>query len=416
MSATIDKQKALRKHKAIATGLFFAMAILYVVCVVSHQHYPSQSWVLYVKAFSEAAMVGALADWFAVTALFNHPLGLKIPHTNIIQKSQQSIGDNLGTFIVENFLNAQNIKPYISQLDVVKPVLEWINTGNNKAYLAQEITKIAAEILDKMEDDDMVRWIEKQGSVIVREIKLPVIAYNFLNYIAEAKELDQAIESVGEKIIAFITSQKTFIEDKVKDNSYFFVPNFVNHKVADKIEAGIIQFVSEIITQQEHPTRLEIKSKIKELADNINTNLVWEERLNQRRDELLTEELMKDYATKIWQYLKLNLQTLMVEQQSTVSSKIENFIGEFAQDLAGNEGKVKNINTWVQSKAYYYALKNNVKIADLISDTVSKWDAKALSEKLELEVGKDLQYIRINGTIVGGLVGLTIYSLTRLLL
>lgn len=416
MSALLHKQKALRKHKAIATGLFFAMAILYIICVVSYKHYPSLSWILYVKAFSEAAMVGALADWFAVTALFNHPLGLKIPHTNIIQKSQQSIGDNLGNFIVENFLNAQNIKPYISQIDVVQPLLEWLSSDTNKHYLAKEITKIGIELFEKIDDEDVTKIIAQQGQHIIKEIDLQSAAHSLLTYLADSKEIDQAVNSVGLKIIEFILSHKTFIEGKVKDNSYFFVPNFINNKLADKIEEGLIKFVTEIIEEEQHPTRLEIKAKIRGLAEDIRSKEEWQEKLEKLRDQLIAEDKMLHYAQKIWLNIKLNIQDIILNKHDIIVIKIENYLGDFSESLAQNQDRKTQINTWVQTKAYYYALKNSSKIADLVSNTVKNWDGKALSEKLELEVGKDLQYIRINGTIVGGLVGLIIYGVTNIFL
>ena len=190
-----QKRKQLRKYKAFATGLFVLMAIIFIITTILQKSDDSH-WIGYVRAFSEAAMVGALADWFAVTALFHHPLGLKIPHTNLIQNKKEQIGDNLGSFVVGNFLSPQNIRPYILKLKVSHFVGDWLSKNRNQELLIKETSLIVMDILNKLDDKAVVNFISNKAKEMSGDLKINQIVGNGLEYILEKNDHQRLITSL----------------------------------------------------------------------------------------------------------------------------------------------------------------------------------------------------------------------------
>ncbi len=413
MKSKVTKEKVLQKHKNIATGLFIAMLLLYITAVYCGTKF-DLPFIGYIKAFSEAAMVGALADWFAVTALFRYPLGIKIPHTNIIQNSKNAIGDNLGKFVVNNFLNATTIKPYIQKLMITNLVVSWLQKPNNQSIIAKEVKKIAAELLGKINNEEVVRYIEQQGTSLLAAADINSMASQAIKYFVAKEEYDKGLEQVLQKAIHLISNNENLVQEKVKENNYFFIPGFVNNKIAAKISQGIIDFLEDLKNDKHHPTRLEIKNYILQLATDIKDTTKWKEAFQSFKEQIVKDSAINKYANAIWMHVKSNLEALMREDHTLFEEKATRFINDTVQKLDNDPERKNTIDNWIQAKAYYYVLKNTQNVVTLISNTIAKWDAKELSDKLELEVGKDLQFIRINGTIVGGLMGIVIYTITQL--
>lgn len=408
------KAQQLKNHKRLATGLFLLMVIVYALMTYLSRSNPAH-WIGYIKAFAEAAMVGALADWFAVTALFHHPLGIPIPHTNLIEKSKKSIGDNLGSFVVSNFLTPQNIRPYIIRLSVSAYVGEWLESSKNKTLVIDEVIRLLKDIIRKLDDEAIAKFIAKKGTALIHEVKLSQVVANALQYFLERKEHEKLVTTLAEKIKTYISQNKDMVQDRVKEESYFFVPKFVDNKLASKITNGLVKYFEEIETDKNHKIRAEIAEQLARFVQDMRTQPKWEEEFNQLKSGLLSEENVAKYATDIWQTLK---NTLVEELSATDSGLVKYFtktMDEMASSLKNDVVLRERIDKWIRLTAYKYILKNTENVGLLISNTVGNWQGRELSQKLELEVGKDLQFIRINGTLVGGLVGLLIYAITHLL-
>lgn len=408
------KLRQLRQHKRMATGLFLLMVAVYAFMAWLSRS-DDAHWIGYVKAFSEAAMVGALADWFAVTALFHHPLGLPIPHTNLIEKSKKTIGDNLGNFVVNNFLTPQNIRPYIQKLAVSAYVASWLSSGKNKTLMLTEITKILQDIIQKMDDAAVSAFIARKGTELVGEVKLNQIVAGALQYFLDHKEHEKLVTTLASKVKQYILEHETMVQDKVKEESYFFVPKFIDNKLAEKISNGLIRYFEEIETEPDHKIRAEIAEQLYQFVQDMRTQPKWDEAFRQLKSGLLSEEKLNQYAADIWKSLK---NTLVAELSGPDSALIKYFgrmIDDLSHNLEQDEALRNRIDSWIRHTAYKYILRNTENAGLLISNTVGNWQGRELSQKLELEVGKDLQFIRINGTLVGGLVGLLIYTITHLL-
>ena len=409
------KKRQLRNHKMLATGLFVLMTCIFLTMTYLQKYQNFGHWVGYVKAFSEAAMVGALADWFAVTALFHHPLGLKIPHTNLIEQSKERIGDNLGNFVVTNFLSPQNIRPYIQNLKVSHFIGEWLQKEKNSNILVKNLSEIVLDILQKLEDDAVVNFISKKAKEMTGDFKINQILGNGMEYLLEKNDHQKLITSLSAQIKNYILEHHEMVRERVKKESFSLIPSFVDDKIAEKITSGLSKYFEEVEQDQNHALRKEITQKLFDFSSEIKINPQYEQELNAIKDDFLQPEKINQYSHDIWVSLKKTLTEELIQEHSSLKNYLHKNIAEFSENLRTDEKLQHKIDHWVRVTAYKYILRNTNKFGDLIADTVGNWQGKELSEKLELEVGKDLQFIRINGTLVGGLVGLLIYSIAQLI-
>ena len=409
------KRKQLRKYKAFATGLFILMAIIFIGTTLLQKTVDSH-WLGYVRAFSEAAMVGALADWFAVTALFRHPLGLPIPHTNLIENSKEKLGDNLGSFVVNNFLSPENIRPYIQKLKISGFVGEWLGKEKNQDALLKNLSDIVLDILNKLDDSEVSHFISKKVSEMTDNIKLNAILGNGINYLLDKNDHQRIITNLSAQIKNYIFENDEMIKDRVKKGSYTFIPAFVDNKIADKITTGLSDFFKEIEEDPNHEIRTLVTQKIYDFSNELKQDPKWEDEFKNIKNDLLKNDKLNEYSNDIWISIKNTLTKELQEDESSLKKYLSKNLNEFSQNLKNDENLQKKIDDWVRVTAYKYILKNTHQFGSLISSTVGNWQGKELSEKLELEVGKDLQFIRVNGTLVGGLVGLIIYTIAHFFL
>ena len=408
----IEKKIQLRRYKMFATGLFVLMAVIFVVMTILEKKNPAH-WIGYIRAFSEAAMVGALADWFAVTALFNYPLGIKIPHTNLIENSKERIGDNLGSFVVENFLSPQNIRPYIQKIKISNFVGDWLSKERNQENLMKEVSIIILDILNKLDDTEVINFIGKKAKDMSDDLKINEIIGNGLDYILDKNDHQRFITNLSKQIKEYVLNNQQMVKERVKSESYFLIPKFVDNNIADKITHGLSTYFEEVELNENHSLREEITKKLYSFSQEIQTDEKWVEEFTAIKNDFLKEEKINQYSRDIWLSIKKSLSKELEEEQSALKNYIRKNLGELSQNLQNDKKFQNKIDGWVRATAYKYILKNTHQFGALISSTVGNWEGKELSEKLELEVGKDLQFIRVNGTLVGGLVGLIIYTVTE---
>lgn len=407
-----EKKIQLKKYKAFATGLFLLMTLIFIMSTLL-QKTDNSHWLGYLRAFSEAAMVGALADWFAVTALFHYPLGIKIPHTNLIQNSKEKIGDNLGNFVVENFLASKNIRPYILKLKVSNFVGQWLFQKKNQELLITEASGIVMGILNKLEDSVVVDFISKKIKEMSKGLKINQIVGNGLDYILERNDHQKVITNLAEQVKTYILQNRELVRERVKKESYLLIPKFVDDAVADKITQGLSGYFEELEADEQHGLRKEITQKLSAFSAELKSNPKWEEEFIGIRESFLKEDKINRYSKDIWDSIKKTLLIELSSEDSALKKYIQKNLDELSINLQQDENFQNKIDHWVRMTAYKYILKNTGKFGELISTTVGNWEGEELSRKLELEVGKDLQFIRVNGTLVGGLVGLIIYTIAH---
>lgn len=410
------KTKELKFYKLFATGLFFLMAGIYFFSffLLKKNIVEDSFWIGGIKAFSEAAMVGALADWFAVTALFHRPLGLKIPHTNLIETKKDSIGENLGDFVVENFITPSTLRPYIEKIDFWFFVKTWLSKPKNLPNAVEAISFKINEIISGINNDEIKKIIAEKGKIMIKKLPLNLWISQGINYGLNKKEHYKILDFVLKEFRIYLNENQDFIRKKVGENSSFLIPKFVDDILAEKIIKGFEQYISEVENDENHPIRLKINTYLYEFSEKLKQENQYKVRIEEMRSAFLDSGKLEDYSRDIWLSIKVFLKedfSKNIEDSVLKKFLYRSFLNWF-EGLEKDEAYRSKIQKWLHKELYQMVLKNRKKVGVMISKTVGNWQGKELSQKLELEVGKDLQYIRINGTLVGGLVGFIIYIIT----
>jgi len=407
-----SKEKQLKKHKGIASGLFFLMALIYGLMVWLQQHSPV-GWMGYVKAFSEAGMVGALADWFAVTALFRHPLGIPTRHTNLIRRKQVDLGINLGKFVKDNFLNPDNIRPYIEKADVVKFAADWLKKEQNRKVLEEETLGLIKKIILELEDEQVEEFLNRKSVELLQTVNYQEMSAAGVRYLIDNNEHNRLLDHFLPQLKEYVTESKQLIREKISENRPF-IAFLAGKKISKELVDGFVKFIEEIQQQPEHFVRMKLTEGLDEFGQDLRTSEEWEKKFEALKQILIRTENLQTFVHDLWLSIKKMLLENMENNDSILREYLNKNIHKLSESLSDDHELAQRINRWVRHFAYRMILKNRSEVEKLISSTVSAWEGKEFSRKLELEVGRDLQWIRVNGTLVGGMVGLIIYTLTRL--
>lgn len=407
-----QKRVELVKHKRFATGLFFLMALIYGLMVYL-SHTQPQSWMGYVEAFTEAGMVGALADWFAVTALFKHPLGLPIPHTNLIERKKNDLGANLGIFVNENFLDAKTIRPYIEKLDVSKIISDWLAKPKNRAVLESEIRNLLKSVILDLEDVRVESFITEKATALLTEVDYQKLTAIGITYMVDRNEHNHLIDNILPQLKTYIKENEDMVLARIAANRPL-IALLAGKKISKEVIDGLLSFISEVEKDPQHFVRIKVTENLEDFAYELQNTRKWDQKFAKLKEELITPENIQPYIKDIWKGLKEALLENLESSDSKLQDYLEENILKLSVRLKEDEEIRSKLNHWIRYFVFRMVLKNRQEVEALISDTVANWSGKELSNKLELEVGKDLQFIRVNGTLVGGLVGLVIYVVTQL--
>lgn len=399
----ISKKKALSKMKGNALSLLGVAVLLFIIAIYFK--------IPMLQAFSEAAMVGGIADWFAVVALFRHPLGIPIWHTAIIPIKKNEIGENLGNFVSEEFLNREKLEIKLEEFNFATKASDWLSQEESANKIANLVAvNIIPGILKTIKDEDIKRFIQVQ-------FKEKLEAINFGDWVALALEplqkgnvKDQLLTNLLEVMSAELSNNKDLIRKKVKAST-----PFLSFGLADKsISEGIFNGLQEFLDEAKKPES-EIRIKIDEYIANFLEKVKNSEEMRSKINALILgfagKKEVQDYINGIWDEIKSSIAAdLEKGDESSIKNNISSLIQGFGNGIKEDPVMIHKINNFIKTDLLSVLLNNKKVIGDLISSTVKSWDGKEVSEKLELEIGKDLQYIRINGTLVGGLIGLVIYA------
>lgn len=400
---TLFKIKALKKMKRNASMLLGGAVVLFIIAIYFK--------IPILQAFSEAAMVGGIADWFAVVALFRHPLGIPIWHTAIIPIKKNEIGENLGNFVSEEFLNREKLEIKLDEFNFAAKASDWLSQEENANKIANAVAlNIIPGILNTIKDEDIKRFIQVQ----FRE-KLEAI--NFGDWVALALEplqkgnvKDEFLTNILEVMSTELSNNKELIRKKVKQSTPFLSFGLADKSISEGIFNGLQEFLDEAKNPQSE-IRFKIDEYVHDFLDKVKNSEEMRIKINNMILGFAGKKEVQDYINGIWDEIKLSI-TIDLEKgdESSIKKNISSVIQLFGSGLQEDRIMVDKINNFIKNDLLSVLLNNKKVIGDLISSTVKSWDGKEVSEKLELEIGKDLQYIRINGTLVGGLIGLIIYG------
>ena len=396
--------------RRLATGLLVAMALVFVAARLLRGTHPA---VGFIGAFAEAAMVGAIADWFAVTALFRHPLGLKIPHTAIIPRNKERIGDSLANFLEHNFMSYEVVHGELERIDFAGSASRWLSHPANARAVADQITSAVPALLRMVEDKDAALFLQDALAGALRDVKLAPLLSRLLSVLAAGGQHHALLEKLLKVVAAALEANRPYIRQKVHDNSPKWIPKAIDEKFYERLMAGVGNVLAEI-QDEDSQWRARFQAATDELIENLATSPEYEDKLRGLLDRSLGHPLFRNYAGQVWDDVRARLLADTTSGASKVAAHAELALRAFASALARNEAVQHKLNEWIRTFAAETIVAKRELLAGLVRRVIRSWDADTLSRKFELQVGRDLQYIRINGTLVGGLVGLLLHSVGML--
>ncbi len=408
-----DDPKAadLRRMKRTATSMFVAVTALFIVAHALEGTWPGFD---YVRAFAEAAMVGALADWFAVTALFRHPLGIPIPHTAIIPNRKDDIGRGLGSFVQTNFLTPEVVKEKLAGTPIAPRVGEWLAQPANAHRLGEQAATITRTVLEVLRDDELQEAIETTVARMVRATEAgPILGRGLDLAIADGRH-QQLLSTILRRVVESLETNRPQLRDRLAEESPWWVPGTVDDRIFTKMFDGVQRLLRDVAADPDHELRATFDARIHELAEDLKTSPEMQHRAEELKEELLAHPALREWSATVWADLKHSMLARTADPQSEVRRRIEAAITAFGERLRDDPVLQQKVDDWIASAAVQVIAQSKNEVGDLIATTVARWDPDETTNRIELQVGRDLQFIRINGTIVGGLAGLLIYTISNL--
>ncbi|MBT8142912.1 MAG: DUF445 domain-containing protein [Gammaproteobacteria bacterium] len=406
-----EEQQAqrLRRMKFVATGLLLLMAVIFVL---THYYRAEWPWLSYVRAFSEAAMIGAIADWFAVTALFKHPLGIPIPHTAIIPKRKNEIGASLADFVKQNFLVAEVLEPRMLQVHFSRRIGNWMQQGQNANRITQDSKVFMHWIFEALDNEAIRDFAREHLRQSIQDIKAAPILARVLELLTihnrHQNIMDLALRSAWQHLQA----NKHKIRNKIDNQSPWWLPSFVDREIYDKLTIEIEQTILKIGSDDTHEARNKFTEGMQEFIERLKEDPDLIARGEEIKNELLEHPAVQGYMTDMWSSVSQYLLSEVDNENSELRIKIESGVQAFGVALLENPTLSTQLDEWLQNAGMHLLKQYRDEISEVITETIQSWDPQVTSQRVELQVGRDLQFIRINGTLVGGLVGLLLYTAT----
>ncbi len=399
--------------KIAATGLLVLMAATFVATRMLEPAYP---WLGYVKAFSEAAMVGGLADWFAVTALFRHPLGLPIPHTAIIPRNKDRIGEALAAFINENFLVPSVVARRMRNIDVAGAAGRFLRTpAAEGTRIRQGASRLIADIFEGL-DDERLGGIVK-GAIAGRIEKMevaPLLGHALASAINEDRHVPM-LEAAIRWMARALEANEELIRAMVhKKANWALKLAGLDAKLADAILDGLRKLTAEMSTDPAHPVRMKVEEALAQLANDLQMNPDTRAKVEEMKEQLLANRSVALWIDTLWQKGREAIIRAARNPDAALAGRLGEVLRSMGASLEQDPRIRSAINQFVRRAAAGTAQSYGSSIVKLVSETIRSWDARTVTARLEAAVGRDLQYIRINGTLVGGLVGIVIHALDSL--
>lgn len=405
------KSADLARMKRTATALLLGMTVLYFSIELSNQ---GGFWIGFVKAGAEAAMVGAIADWFAVTALFRHPLGIRIPHTAIIPNKKNSFGNRLGGFIQQNFLTSEVVSKKLASVQISRRTAEWLAHPDNSRTVADLARAGFKGILEVVRDEDVQSMIERGVLARVRSTQVAPIIGKLLDVAVSGPKQRELLIGLVKLLRYLVEENRSAIQRKIIDETPWWLPWSIDENVYSRILGGLEKLDLELVDSDGHPLQDRFDKTIQEFIERLKYEPAIIDKAEELKTELLNHPALQEFSRTLWLEIKASILRERTTTQADGEGPIERGMAQIGQILLKDEEMMAKIDGWIQDIAQYLMQSYGHEIGRMISDTVRQWDPDATSRKIELQVGRDLQFIRINGTIVGGLAGLLIHTISLL--
>ena len=403
------RRERLKSMKRRATGLLALMAGVFVVSGLLQGRWP---WLAFVRAFAEAAMVGGVADWFAVTALFRHPMGVPIPHTAIIPSRKDRIGRSLGGFVQANFLAPELLAARLATLRPTERLARWIAEPANARVIAHHAARALAGAVRVLKDDDVQALIDHNLVERVRRTRVAPLLGNGLALVTSGNRHQRLLDEVIRLLATAVSENDDLIRDRIRDESPWWLPDVVDDRIHDKIVTAIEHTLQQVRDDPVHPLRLRFDRAMDDFIESLRTSPDVIARAEEIKDELLEHPAIQQFSASLWADVKAKL-LRRADNPDAAPGAIEHALETVGHTVLADPALVEKGDRAITGAVGYVVAEYRHNVGHFIETTVQQWDAVATTEKIELAIGRDLQFIRINGTLVGGLVGLALYALGR---
>ena len=413
--ADAERRRSLRRMKVVALSFLVGASIVFLVCTWAQSTGGAPGWVGFVRAAAEAGMVGALADWFAVTALFKHPLGIPIPHTAIIKRKKDQLGEGLGTFVRENFLSPEVVSTKLRDADVAGRLGKWLSDRAHAERVAAETATVLRVLVEMLRDEDVQAVLDRMIVKRIAEPQWGPPVGRVLGTLLAERRQEALLQLLADRAFQWSLNAGPVIDRVIERDSPTWSPRWVDHLVGDRIHRELMDFTDKVRRNPDHELRRSATRFLFEFANDLQHDEATIERAENVKEQVMARHEVARAAETAWSAAKRILFESVDDPSSTLRTRIADsvmLVGESLRDDADLRDKVDH---WIIRAAQHLVAEYGVEITAIITETIERWDADEASRRIELHVGRDLQFIRINGTVVGALAGLVIYSIAHLI-
>lgn len=400
-----EKAVRLRRMKRLPLLLLILMAALFLLTLRR-----PESWVAWVHAFAEAGMIGALADWFAVVALFRHPLGLPIPHTAIIPRRKNEIGRNLARFIADHFLHPDAVRIKLESVNLAQQAAAWLHTPAGRERVVQSGAGLLSWLAGAWHENSVRQFVRRLSRHQLEQIDFAPLLGKVLDWLVQDGRHQQLLTQALRYAVMLLHDHRETIRGNVQRESPWWLPGFIDDRIVQQMLDRIETLLLQMSLDPDHPVRGNFDGVMQRWSEELRTSPTLHQVAENFRQAAVANENLQEYLYGLWMDLVAGVETDLQNPDSSIRSQLGQFVSSLADELAGDADMQAVVNRWLADSAVAVVEDNRHAIASLISDTVESWDGQETSQRVELAIGHDLQYIRINGTLVGGLVGLLIHA------
>jgi uncharacterized membrane-anchored protein YjiN (DUF445 family) len=403
--------------KLIATSAFVVMAAIFFI--TEHLGTRTIFWVVrwdHVNAFAEASMVGALADWFAVVALFRHPLGIPIWHTAIIPRKKNEIGRNLGNFVETRLLSIENLSQEIGRFSASRALLSYLSTEDHRRRAAGWLTEAIGAIVRTLDDRQIETMLAEMATERLRKVNAAGLLGGGLDMVVASRKHHELLDQTLRQVAAWVPSRREmiheFIERSVEKTLKWgsrLVPDAMIERATDQTLTAVIELLIQAAEDPDHPLRADLNARVEGWTEKLKSDPEWQEKINEWKNEIVGNESLRSSIGGIWTQAKSWILEDIAREDSTVGGYALRAVESLNAKLESDPELQATLDTRLREGVVSLLSSNHHAIGALIQRVVDAWDAQQLSQELELNLGRDLQYIRLNGTFIGGIVGLLIH-------
>jgi len=403
----------LRRTRRAATALLAVVAVVYLAARTFEPVHPA---IGYLRAFCEAALVGGLADWFAVTALFRHPLGVPLPHTAIVPRNKARIGRTLGEFVQRNFLSDDVVVARLADIDFARIAARWLSDAERSAPAVEQLARCLPRLLDTAAEEPARHFLRQHLRAGLERVEFAPLAANVLEILSASEQHQRLLDEVLEQAHRFLDEAEPEIRAKVRERTAWLWQKLgVDEAISDRLIKAAQESLAEIGADPQHPWRMRFSTMVRDYIAALRESPEHRARAEGLKQALLAHPLLGEYLGQVWERVRERVRDDVRAPDSRLRTALHEAVRAIGDGVLADAAVADALNAWLRGAAAGLVRQRRQAVASLIEDTVQRWDAGVFTRRIELAIGPDLQYIRVNGTLIGGMIGVIIHAISGLL-